>query len=372
MDNDQPQDDNLNQPLPNNQNIGAVNQAPATPITPDAQTLTTQSPPPQPFVAPASQSSYPNQTPNTNVEPSQTPMPVQATTQPPKKRHLAKWFAVSTIVLFIVVVLPSVALGYIGVMPVMTEIMQTNKPVDLGVTYTADDFNRFQSKSLISFYDYNSNTIDPSLPSENLAIAAADTVGNTFTQSEITAALNSINWLSIPIKNAQVRLSEGVIEISGNLNAQYVADAVKSINDASNGQANLSPVLNWAKYFQDPAIYVKANLWVEEDTTDDSGGILNFQLLEAKVNRFDLPADLAQQISNTGTVSFDTKTTKDGLDVRTLSIIDGAMDWYGTMPGVIYLGSGSYESICQNNHYGYVTSLDLHNGRIGSTVANCE
>jgi hypothetical protein len=266
--------------------------------------------------------------------------------------------------------LSSIVLGYIGIAPGVTDLMRTNRPIDLGIRYNPSDFEKFKDKSLMDFYDFKNALIDPKNPRKNLIISPANTVLNDFSDKEITAALGTINWTGSPIKNAQTRFSKGKIEISGNIDPKYLVAVINSINTNEETEVKLSPVFRFAKYFDNPSIYIKANLSVDESTDSDSGGWLNINSVEIKINRFSLPKEISSLIAKSEPIKIKTTTSKYNYDVRKISFDEGIMHFYGTIPAAIYLGDGQTTSICSNFHGGHLISLD-NSGRVGTVITYC-
>lgn len=307
---------------------------------------------------------------------SQTPIansePATAINTPKNRKGKKKLFLLAGVfgVIVLLFLFTSIAMGYIGVAPIATDLMNTNKPVDLGVRYSKNDLAKFQQKSLVEFYDFNNSPIDPTKPGNHLVISPANTIYNDFTQEEITAVLNLVNWVNSPIKNSQVRFGNGIVEFSGNIDAKYLVAAIKSINSNADQNITTSPVLKFAKYLKNPAIYIKANIFVTDSTDENSGGVLTLQNIKVKINRTKLPADLTSRINKKESIKVKTTTSKYSYDVRNISFNNGTMHFYGTIPGALHLDNGNAASICNSFHGGNLISLD-NNGRVGTVITYC-
>ena len=93
-----------------------------------------------------------------------------------------KRFVVGLIVVIIVVVL---GLGYLGFVPGVSKILGSDKPRDLGITYTAADLKSITSKNHVQRIVLESA---PDIKS-SFVLQGSQAMTNVFTDKEITARL---------------------------------------------------------------------------------------------------------------------------------------------------------------------------------------
>ncbi len=231
-------------------------------------------------------------------------------------------------ILFLVV--PLLIAGYFGLVPGLSSLMGANKPKDLGITYTPADYQAFLAKTQTSMQDFANAPANPEKPDKKVVFANPVTVTNqTVTQEELTAAINESGWLWMPIDNAQVKLTDGTVEISGNLQLDYIAQFIGFIGGVGYSPAEIDQAVSWGKKLVNNApIYIKAK-----------GSVANNQLQlsvqEAQVGRYSIPIDSAQTVLAAGTQSAISNTPH--LDAQSATLTNGAIVFTGTHPSTIYV-----------------------------------
>lgn len=116
-------------------------------------------------------------------------------------------------------------LGYFGFVPVISDIMGTNKPKDLGVTFTEKDFESARSKTGVKY-----QTLTGDLkPEESLKYSGKRNVRMELSSSELTALIYERKWRYYPMKNWTVRINEdGTVETSGQILTNKLMDCLKA------------------------------------------------------------------------------------------------------------------------------------------------
>jgi hypothetical protein len=233
-------------------------------------------------------------------------------------------------ILFLILVIPILIFGYFGLVPGLSNIMGASKVRNLGVTYTDQDYANYLAKTQTKMLDFADAPNNPDKPGKKVVFANPVSADNMkVSQQEITSAINKSGWLWMPIKNAQVRFSEGAVEISGNLNLDYITQFIGFIGGVGYQSSDIDTAVSWAKKFVNNApIYIKAN-----------GSVTNNQLQlnvqEVQVGRFTAPADIAQTVLATGTQSAINNTP--GLDAQSAVLKDGSIIFTGSHPTTIYV-----------------------------------
>ena len=310
----------------------------------------------------------------------QVQLPRAAKTKAKKQKW--PWIVGIIIAVVLVILVPTIVLAYAGFVPGLSSVIGTNKPVDLGVKYSQADFESFLRKSFLVIpddattknlsssngpYVVNDKSSKSQKSGDNLIIEGTTTIGDVFSQQEITAAINSISWLSLLTKNAQVRFTDGTIEFSGNVNAQFVASIIESLSKNS----SVNPILRYAKYLNNPAVYVKAQL-VVMDENSNGPGTLKLQNIQIKVNKIDLPDDLAKKIMGDKPVVAHMGYAVNDYKLSHLNFTNGKLDMYGNIPSSLFYNSDiSTSYLCGGNPASNLIIVNNDNGQIKSTSISC-
>jgi hypothetical protein len=115
---------------------------------------------------------------------------------------------------FLLIITPIVALGLMGFIPGLSNVLGASKARDLGIKYTEADRISGRSKSKIEYGEIKENVT----PAESAITLGSREVKSEFTSQEITALMNNRPWKYWPYKNIQVKFNaDGSGELSGNL-----------------------------------------------------------------------------------------------------------------------------------------------------------
>lgn len=242
-----------------------------------------------------------------------------------KKRRLWPWVLA---VIVVIILIPVVILAFFGLVPGVSSVLGFNKPKDLGVRYTSADYASYQSKTGGQFVDFANAPANPNKAGKKVVFANPKQMDVKLTQEEITATINSVGWVWMPIKNAQVRMGNGTVEISGNVNASAIPNFVNFIGGVGYSQAVVDQASSWAKILGNPPIYIKANATV-------TNNVLTLQVTEGQVGKFKIPSSIAENVLKTGTTNI--KNNAVGYDVQHAAFQDGQLHFVGTSPTTVYV-----------------------------------
>ncbi|MBX4190515.1 hypothetical protein KW794_00305 [Candidatus Saccharibacteria bacterium] len=290
-------------------------------------------------------------------------------------KHKKQAVVISAIV-FVFVLMPVAALAYVGFVPGVTELMGTNNPVDLGVSYSAADFHRLQQNALFNVSNFGQSdtsvkNIENISSGPQLVIAGANSVQTTATQQELTAFVNMVPWTGTPLSNSQLRFSDGAVEYSGNIGSAYASDLIKSIYP-QNDYGQLGFLVRMAGHLHNPAVYVKFGVSVANTSNGPSHGQLSLRVLSLKVNRTDLSNDVNNLNSISLSIPEGDYAQGIAFSLSSLAVSSGQLSFYGTIPSQFSVGSGDSSALCNDNHGSSLVSLDAINGHIGSVLKHCE
>lgn len=245
----------------------------------------------------------------------------------PKKRHVLRNVLVVLGLMLVVLVLVA---GWFGLMPGVSKLFGATNARDLGVTYTEADMKSYLEKTSITFANFTDAPENPNRPGKKLIFGDPKTVeGLTLTESELTAAVNNLDWKSMPLANVQVKLSNGSVEVSGNLQPANVSGFIKFIGGVGYSQQNVDKAVSWAQRFLSSApVYVKAEMSAQNDQ-------LSFRLQQASVGRVSIPQDIAANVLRTGLMN--AIQNADNYEIKSASFSDGNMHFSGTYPTTVYV-----------------------------------
>lgn len=243
------------------------------------------------------------------------------------KSHKKLWVSLS--VFTVILLLPVLLLGWMGLVPGLSNLMGSANPKDLGVRYSQSDVTTYKQKTSIQFKDYTMAPVNPNNPTEKLLLANPTSVPQlNLSQEEIMAMINFNNWSWMPVENIQVRLTEGIVEISGSLNVDRIEEFREYISGGGNLDPDATNAINWAKRLRNNApIYIKANASI-------SNNVLSFTLLQAQIGRLSIPLGNIGDDLSSGTTA---NINSDHFSASSAKLTSGTLQFSGTYPATIYI-----------------------------------
>lgn len=245
-----------------------------------------------------------------------------------RNRHTGLW--ISLIVLAIIMLIPVLIAGWFGFVPGLSSLLGAKQAKDLGVTYTQADYTSYLEKTASEFRPLSEAPNDPNNPGKKVVFDNPKTADNiTLTQEELTAAINESNWLWMPLRNTQVRISGGTVEVSGNLNLDHLDEFIGFIGGIDYSREDIENAISWGKRLANNApVYIKSDVSVKDRH-------LNMVITEAKIGRFTAPIDIAGQAISAGTTN--TLVNTPNFEVVTAAFQDGTLTFSGTYPSTVYV-----------------------------------
>jgi hypothetical protein len=225
-------------------------------------------------------------------------------------------------ILAIVIVVVGV-LGYFGFMPGVSNLFGSNKPKDLGVTFTTADYQSARNKIGTVITDLSSaNT-----PEKSIKFSGQKSVNTSFTQAEFTAELNNRPWKYYPFRDCQFKINP---DGSGEFSAILIKSRLEPMAKAFGAtDSEIKTVMQYIKYLPgDPAIYVKCQ-----------GAISNNRIVGVNLTEFQVgKINFTNQIKdNQGAIISwmqNTLFTLPGVSVKSLKLENGKLLFEGTLPDV--------------------------------------
>lgn len=234
------------------------------------------------------------------------------------------------VVLIVIALAVVVGLGYLGVVPGVSNILGANKPRDLGVRYTDADFNSLMAKNHVKRVVLDA----VSTPQASWVLQGSQNVTTTFSDREITARLaKAEGWALDPFTDVQVKIGQdGVVEASGIVHV----DRLRSYAEATGmSQDEINSIAKGMDTYKIPRgsfpAYAKGTLSITNNTLD----INVSQLVIGKI-------PIAESLYRQAKAPFESfvheRLTSGGygsLSIKSLTFTGGKMNFSGTLPKVI-------------------------------------
>ena len=241
------------------------------------------------------------------------------------KGHPCFWILGSLVV---VVLIPILALGWLGLVPGVSAMLGANQPRDLGVQYTPSDVTSVERKSGIKFEDVAEAPDHPARPGRKKIFADPKSLDTNFTQEELSAALNSASLSWLPLTDVQIKLSEHAIEMSGLLSSEAIPGFLKIAADLGLMESDFVRVAGYAEKLADNVpVYIKASGGVENSE-------LHLDVQQFSMGRFNVSPDVLAKITPVGIHK--TINSSDSFAIQTATLRNGSLAFTGTLPTTIY------------------------------------
>ncbi len=223
----------------------------------------------------------------------------------------------------IVVVIAVLILGYFGLIPGVSRIFGSDKPKDLGATFTQDDFNTGRSKTGTKYVLLPSDLS----PEESLKYSGTKVVKTSFTDKELTALIHNRPWKYFPVKDVQLKIHEdGMAEASGVILVDRIIPCLKAFGVDSDQAESAMKRVGFLK--TNPPFYIKG-----------TGSIINneieLDIKKLEIGRLPVPLELGLfPISNEDIINFIEARLKtvSGLSIKSLTLKGGKLFFDGTLP----------------------------------------
>lgn len=191
---------------------------------------------------------------------------------------MKKLLKIILILILLVIVVVVLVIGYLGFVPGLSTVMGTDKPRNLGVTYTAADLASAQGK-------LEQKIIEPQDdPYVQMKAAQRKPVKTSLSNAEYSAHIEAVH----PVKDFQIKMDGSNFEMSGKFDKVRIPQFLKTwglTQDAS--EAEILDIVN--QYLPgDPVFYVKGSGGTADDKTE-------ITLTKAELGRLPVSAQMAEQ-----------------------------------------------------------------------------
>lgn len=224
---------------------------------------------------------------------------------------------------FLVIVGAVLILGYFGFIPVVSSLMGADKPKDLGVRYTKEQYNTYIQKTKAEVVYVKG----PISPDKSLVYSGKKNLTQSFTQEEISSRLNYSRWKYMPVGNIQIRInSDGSVEFSGNVLMDRLPGFIQREGMGQYSMADVEKGLTYIKLLKvNPPLYVKFNGTVASNN-------LALSVQKITVGKFNVPLDVVHANETAVSVYSSIASRVTGFYAKSVSFSNGQMSFDGTAP----------------------------------------
>jgi hypothetical protein len=242
-----------------------------------------------------------------------------------------KGFGIAVSAIIIIVLL---ALGYLGFVPGVSDLFGSNKPRDLGVTYTLDDFQSARAKTGIGITDSPSTNLPSTeLPSnttseQSLKLSNQGAANIILTQAELNALLSNPQWKNYPLSDCQLRINpDGTVEFTGILLKDRLVGYGKTIGTTKD---KLRFLTDYLKYLpSNPAFYIKGTVAVA------NGQIVNADITDFHVGNLSLTGPVQDHMDRLIQLAQTKMAKSHDFSIQSLKLANGQLEFEGTLPGIV-------------------------------------
>jgi len=229
-------------------------------------------------------------------------------------------FLILGMILVIIVLGALLALGYFGLTP-FAKIFGSDKPRDLGISYTAEDYKTADEKAKVKIIVSEGQVSDK----ESIVCKGAKEVKSSFSDKELTAVINEHqnNWKYYPVSNVQLRIGDdGFAQISGILRL----NRLQGYANATGIPLSNIQVFDKFKMFANIPFYA-------EGTAGVLNNKVNLNLNKMELGRITIPSSAFSE-NREAISSFLSSHLQvyQGLTIRSLAFDKGQMSFDGTLP----------------------------------------
>ncbi|QQS38819.1 hypothetical protein IPM62_05570 [Candidatus Woesebacteria bacterium] len=230
-----------------------------------------------------------------------------------------KVLKVLLVVFFLFVVSIVLVIGYLGFIPGVSSVMGSDKPRDLGMTYSQESYDNALAKAQTEVKELPANSV------ASIQYEGSHSVKESFASEELTAHAYNKTWVHYPISQVQVRINDDdTCEVSGLIDLTKV-DAFLNAFGISQG--------DYKKALEKANIPMKTLPFYAMGSGTAKDGNLNIDVSKFEIGRFSVPANyIAEYKEEYNSFGEMVMGKIDGFSVNEAYIDNGQINFDGTLP----------------------------------------
>ena len=221
----------------------------------------------------------------------------------------------------VIVIAAVLVLGYLGFVPGVSNLFGSNKPKDLGVTYTQADYNSAHARNGTTH-----SILPAGTATENsIKFSGSHPVNTIYTQAEINAEINDRDWEYYPLKDCQLRINaDNTVEFSGLVITSRLKNYAAGLKESDD---TMNSITNYIKYIPgNPAFYAKGTVEVA------NGQIVNTNITQFKVGNINFTSQIEDKLPDIINAVETQMQHYPGFTIKTLKFANGKVQFVGTLP----------------------------------------
>ncbi len=229
-------------------------------------------------------------------------------------------FLFGTVVL--IVVGSILVLGYLGFVPIVSSWFGSDKPRDLGVVATQENFSEYLIKSAAKI-----ESLESPIEGKSVVYSGSEPVAASFTQEEVSGRLNYSTWKYMPVDQVQIKFSpDGSVEVAGRLRMDRLDGFISQVGGTQYTKADVEKGMNFLGVIAtNPIIYGKG-------TGSVTNNQVTAQIDYLEVGRLPVPLGKIDANSTFVSVANHIISNVPGLDVQQANFTGGTLNFTGSAP----------------------------------------
>lgn len=224
--------------------------------------------------------------------------------------------------LFIIILLAVSVLGYFGFIPGLSAIFGSNKPRNLGVRVTSENYNTYVQKAGTEIKHIQNAPVT----GKSFVASGRKESYTSFTPEEISGRVSFSSWKYMPVDNVQVKINpDGTSETSGVLRVDRLSGFFATMGFGNVSQAEMHEALKYAGIAGNPPFYAKVRASVVNNKAQVT-------LISAELGRFPIPIDDINKSGALVSLTNEVLSKVAGFYAKSVTFENGKMNFEGTIP----------------------------------------
>lgn len=231
-----------------------------------------------------------------------------------------KVFAIALLAVVLVLVLVG---GYLGLVPGVSGLFGSDRPRDLGATYTQADYQAARAKMGMTVSDLPADAP----PEQSISITNINNVNISLTQSEVNALVNISEWKYYPLRDVQVNIQpDNVVEFSGIIIKDRIEGCALALGAS---KSDMRAVMGFIRYVPaNPTIYFKGTITIIENR------VTVLDVSELRVGRMPFLIRFRQSKDTLVKIIESWLAPRTVFTIRTFRFSSGQLQYEGSLPDI--------------------------------------